>query len=164
MRFHQLKRREFITLLGGAAAFPLAARAQSPKRLGVLVTFTQDDADAQSFIQAILQRLGDLGWRDGRNLSIEYRWGAAERSRTQGLGCVLINRQTIYRVGLAGFNRHSRFWLCTKWPDFGIVGSRVTGQTDVIRPFCISLPPVLGRDRLCQSARSSAMLHSRQRG
>jgi putative ABC transport system substrate-binding protein len=86
-----MRRREFITLLGGAAlGWPLAARAQSPKRLGVLVTFTQDDADAQSFVQALLQRLGDYGWRDARNLSIEYRWGAAERSRAQGLAQELI--------------------------------------------------------------------------
>jgi ABC-type uncharacterized transport system substrate-binding protein len=81
-----IRRRDFITLLGGAAAaWPLAALAQQSKRIGVLVTFTQDDADAQSFVHALLQRLGDLGWKEGRNLSIEYRWGAAERSRAQGL-------------------------------------------------------------------------------
>ena len=79
------KKREFIALFGGAVAWPLAALAQQSKRIGVLVTFTQDDADAQSFVHALLQRLGDLGWKEGRNLSIEYRWGAAERSRAQGL-------------------------------------------------------------------------------
>ena len=85
------KKREFIALFGGAVAWPLAALAQQSKRIGVLVTFTQDDADAQSFVHALLQRLGDLGWKEGRNLSIEYRWGAAERSRAQGLAQELVD-------------------------------------------------------------------------
>src|SRR5215211_1864143 len=102
MQFNQLKRRDFVTLLGGATAWPLAARAQLPKRLGVLVTFTQDDADAQSFVQALLQRLGDYGWRDGRNLSIEYRWGAAERSRAQGLAQELVETRPDLIIALGG--------------------------------------------------------------
>ena len=83
MQFDQNRRKLITSLL--AATWPAVARAQQSKRLGILVTFTQDDADAQSFVQALLQRLGDFGWRERRNLSIEYRWGAAERSRAQGL-------------------------------------------------------------------------------
>ncbi|HKA81875.1 MAG TPA: ABC transporter substrate-binding protein [Xanthobacteraceae bacterium] len=70
-----MRRREFITLLGGAAAWPLAARAQPAervRRLGMLLGSTAPDRpDVASFLQALRQ----LGWSEGRNLQIEYRWG-----------------------------------------------------------------------------------------
>jgi putative ABC transport system substrate-binding protein len=81
-------RREFITLLGGAAAaWPLAARAQQVermRRIGVLVNFTADDAVSQGRLTAFVQGLQELGWTVGRNLQIDYRWGAGnvERYRT----------------------------------------------------------------------------------
>jgi putative ABC transport system substrate-binding protein len=70
-----LKRRDFITLLGGAAAWPVAARAQQPmRRIGALLDFSPDDPEGQARNAAFLQTLGGLGWTVGRNLTTEYRW------------------------------------------------------------------------------------------
>src|ERR1700730_9713249 len=73
-----MKRREFITLLGGAAAaWPLPARAQQPdraRRIGMLLSGTADDAVFQTWVGAFLQGLAQSGWIDGRNVRIETRW------------------------------------------------------------------------------------------
>jgi putative ABC transport system substrate-binding protein len=72
-----VRRREFITLLaGGAAAWPLAARAQPKRsrRIGVLMGLVASDPEAQSRVDAFENGLRELGWVKGRNLSIEYRW------------------------------------------------------------------------------------------
>jgi putative tryptophan/tyrosine transport system substrate-binding protein len=74
-----MRRREFIAGLGGAAAWPLAARAQQRervRRIGVLMSLSSDDAEGQARNAALLQGLGGLGWIVGRNVSIEYRWAA----------------------------------------------------------------------------------------
>ena len=74
-----MKRREFITLLGGAAAWPLAARAQQPDRMrhiGVLMAAAADDPEYQARIGAFQQGLALLGWTDGRNARIDTRWAA----------------------------------------------------------------------------------------
>jgi putative tryptophan/tyrosine transport system substrate-binding protein len=71
------RRREFITLLGGAAAWPLAARAQQAERMrrvGVLMPFAEDDPEATASISALRRGLLELGWREGNNLKIEYRF------------------------------------------------------------------------------------------
>jgi ABC-type uncharacterized transport system substrate-binding protein len=77
-----MKRRAFITLLGGAAvAWPLAARAQQPertRRIGVLMNIAANDPQAQSRIEAFLRGLQPLRWTVGRNLQIEPRWAAAD--------------------------------------------------------------------------------------
>src|SRR5215510_1248445 len=80
------RRREFISLLSGAAAWPLAARAQQRERMrrvGVLSNPGPDDAEMQSRAAAFVQGLQELGWTAGRNLQIEFRWsyGSAERLR-----------------------------------------------------------------------------------
>src|SRR6516165_4604349 len=73
-----MKRREFITLLGGAAAaWPLAARAQQGERMrhiGVLMASAADDSESQARMAAFLQGLAQLGWTDGRNVRIDTRW------------------------------------------------------------------------------------------
>src|SRR5262245_57304974 len=78
-------RREFITLLGGAAAaWPLAARAQQAERMqriGVLMNLAADDAEGQGRVAAFQQALQLLGWTDGRNVRIDYRWAAGDTSR-----------------------------------------------------------------------------------
>src|SRR5262245_64540524 len=74
-----MKRREFITLLGGAAAWPLAARAQQPegmRRIGVLLPASPDDAVFQARIETFVQELARLGWTIGRNVQIEIRWAS----------------------------------------------------------------------------------------
>ena len=76
-----MKRREFITLLGGAAAWPLAARAQQPhpmRRIGVLTAFTANDQESQARIAAFQQGLQKLGWTDGSNVRIDTRWAAGD--------------------------------------------------------------------------------------
>jgi hypothetical protein len=76
---HGMKRREFVTLLGGAAAaWPLAARAQQHeyvRRVGVLNYLAADDPDSSPRVAAFAQALQGLGWLDGRNIQIDYRWG-----------------------------------------------------------------------------------------
>src|SRR5262249_45221493 len=81
MQFDQLKRRELITLLGGAVAWPLAARAQQPermRRIGALVHLSENDPTARQFLAAFRQRLQELGWVDGRNAGMDIRWGAGD--------------------------------------------------------------------------------------
>jgi putative tryptophan/tyrosine transport system substrate-binding protein len=76
-----MKRREFIMLLGGAAALPLAARAQESermRRIGVLLPGTADDAEYQARMAAFLQGLQLLGWSDGRNVKIDFRYAAGD--------------------------------------------------------------------------------------
>jgi putative ABC transport system substrate-binding protein len=80
-----MRRREFISLLGGAAAaWPLAARAQQGERMrlvGVLMTIAQDSPDAQARVGAFREGLHKLRWTPGRNIQIEYRWSAADPDR-----------------------------------------------------------------------------------
>jgi putative ABC transport system substrate-binding protein len=79
-----MKRREFITLLGGAATLPLAARAQQRdriRRIGVLMGLVANDPEAQSRVAAFENGLRELGWVNGRNLAIEYRWAGDENVR-----------------------------------------------------------------------------------
>jgi len=74
-----MKRRGFIAGLGVAAVWPLAARAQQPgamRRIGVLMNRTANDPEASSFVGAFAQGLAELGWTIGRNVRVEYRWGA----------------------------------------------------------------------------------------
>ena len=80
-----MKRRQFITLLGGAAAWPLAARAQQGqrmRRIGVLVsTLPAGDPEWQARSNAFVQGLQERGWSDGRNVRVEYRWGLGDPDR-----------------------------------------------------------------------------------
>ena len=81
-----MKRREFITLLGGAAAaWPLAARAQQPermRRIGVLMGFAESDLEGHAFFAAFREGLEKLGWAEGRNFRIDTRW-ATPATRTR---------------------------------------------------------------------------------
>jgi ABC-type uncharacterized transport system substrate-binding protein len=87
-------RREFITLLGGAAAaWPIAARAQQRermRRLGVLMTLAADDTEAQARNAAFLQALGGLGWIVGRNVQIDYRWSGSDADRIRNAAAELV--------------------------------------------------------------------------
>src|ERR1700687_4198261 len=76
-----MRRRKFITLLRSAVtAWPLAARAQQPermRRMGVLMNVGESNPDGQARYAAFLQGLQQLGWTDGRNVRLDYRWGGA---------------------------------------------------------------------------------------
>jgi putative tryptophan/tyrosine transport system substrate-binding protein len=80
-----MRRREFITLLGGATVvWPLAARAQQPdqmRRIGVLMGYAESDLEAQAWVTAFVQEFKELGWTVGRNVSIDYRFGAGDADR-----------------------------------------------------------------------------------
>src|SRR5262249_19534453 len=78
-RGDRMKRREFIALLGGAAAWPLAARAQQPtglRRVGVLMSYEERNPVAQALLAAFLEALAKLGWSEGPNIRFDYRWAA----------------------------------------------------------------------------------------
>src|SRR3954469_21688501 len=89
-----MRRREFITLLGGAAAaWPLAGRAQQAeraKRIGVLMGRAETDLEGQRQAAAFRAGLDALGWVPGRNVAIDYRWHAGETGRAQALAKELI--------------------------------------------------------------------------
>ena len=86
-----IKRREFITLLGGAAVWPIAARAQQPdrmKRLGVLIGLAEHDPEAKARLVGFWQAFERLGWFEGRNVLVDYRYapaGAGAQARAKEL-------------------------------------------------------------------------------
>ncbi len=98
-------RREFISLLGGATvAWPFAARAQQPARMrhiGVLMILAADDPESSPRVAALTQGLQQLGWTPGRNVQIEYRWGAdSGHARTVAAELVALAPDVILAVGI----------------------------------------------------------------
>jgi putative ABC transport system substrate-binding protein len=91
-----MRRREFITLLGGAAAWPLAARAQQAermRRIGVLTADAEDDPEVEARLTAFRQGLDRLGWSGGRNVRIDYRFAANTLDQFQPLAKQLVRLQ-----------------------------------------------------------------------
>jgi len=89
-----MRRRDFITALGGAAAvWPLAARAQQSvrmRRIGVLINTTESDSEGQARVAAFREELAKLGWTDGREVHIEYRWTGGDPARASAYAAELI--------------------------------------------------------------------------
>jgi putative ABC transport system substrate-binding protein len=100
-----MKRRQFITLVGGAGAWPLATQAQQPermKRIGVLMAnYQQTDREGQARVAAFLDTFQKLGWIDGRNVQIEYRWGAGDTDRGRASAAELVRSAPDVIVGVA---------------------------------------------------------------
>jgi putative ABC transport system substrate-binding protein len=91
-----MNRREFITLLGGAAAWPFAASAQPGermRRIGVLMTGDENDPQQKRRLSPFTQALADLGWTDGRNVRTDLRWGGGDTNRIRALAQELVGLQ-----------------------------------------------------------------------
>jgi ABC-type uncharacterized transport system substrate-binding protein len=94
MQFDQIKRRDFITLLGGAAAWPLAARAQQPARLPTIGFMGESTlAGQRPWVAAFVERLRELSWIEGRNVAIEYRWAEGRNERFPDIVTELIHNK-----------------------------------------------------------------------
>jgi putative tryptophan/tyrosine transport system substrate-binding protein len=81
-----MKRRDFITLVGGAATWPLAARAQQPdakRRIGIFMNFAAADAQSEVRVSSFLHGMQELGWTVGRNIEIDYRWSTGDPNSTR---------------------------------------------------------------------------------
>ena len=89
-----MRRRKFIALsVGAAVSWPLALRAQQSgqmRRIGVLMPFARDNPETQARITAFVQGLQKLGWTEGRNLQIEYRWGTGDLQKAAATDCYRI--------------------------------------------------------------------------
>jgi putative ABC transport system substrate-binding protein len=91
-----MRRREFITLVGGAAAWPVAARAQQRervRRVGVLMAYAEADAEALTFVAAFREGLQKLGWTDGHNIRIDIRWATPDVESMQRFAKELVALQ-----------------------------------------------------------------------
>ena len=108
-----MNRREFVTVLGGATAWPLAAHAQQPgpmRRIGVLMSTVADDPQGQARIVAFQQTLQQLGWIEGRNVQIDVRWGGndVERARRYAAELVALAPSVIMAAGTLGVSALQR--------------------------------------------------------
>ena len=91
-----MNRRDFITLLGGAAAWPLAARAQQSdrvRRVGMLIGFDENDPVGKTNVAAFTQALAELSWTDGRNVRMDLRWYGGDINRMRALAQELVGLQ-----------------------------------------------------------------------
>src|SRR6516162_3158712 len=91
-----MRRREFIAGLGTAAAWPLVARAQQGdgvRRIGVLISWDENDPVEKTFVSTLIQALAGLGWTDGRNVRIDLRWAGGDTNRIQALAQELVGSQ-----------------------------------------------------------------------
>jgi putative ABC transport system substrate-binding protein len=90
MQFSQLKRRTFITLLGGATAWPLVVRAQEMRRVGALLSLRENDPEGKVWLRAFQDELQRLGWEQGRSIQIEYRWAGSDEDRLRAGAAELV--------------------------------------------------------------------------
>jgi putative ABC transport system substrate-binding protein len=100
----KMRRREFIAGFGGAAAWPLAARAQQGervRRIGVLMSFDENLPDGKLRVSAFTQALADLGWVDGRNVRMDLRWAGGDSNRMRALAQELVSLQPDILMGAA---------------------------------------------------------------
>jgi putative ABC transport system substrate-binding protein len=91
-----IRRRDFIALLGGAAAWPVAAHAQRGdrvRRIGVLTVGDENDPLRKTMVSTFTQALADLGWTDGRNVRMDLRWSAPDTNQTRALARELVGSQ-----------------------------------------------------------------------
>src|SRR6516165_3640180 len=91
-----MRRREFIAGLGGAAAWPVVARAQQGdrvRRIGVLMPYDETDPLSKAYVSAFTQALADLGWTDGRNMRLDLRWAGADANPIGALAPQLVGLQ-----------------------------------------------------------------------
>ena len=103
-----IHRREFITLLGGAAAWPFAAHAQQGdrmRRIGVLYPADENDRRAKTNVSAFTQTLADLGWTNGRNVRMDLRWAGADTNRMRAFAQELVGLQPDIIVTKSGSRR-----------------------------------------------------------
>ena len=108
-----MKRREFITLLSGAAAWPLAAQGNRMRRIGVLMSGDGNDPLRKTYVSAFTQALADLGWTDGRNARMDLRWYGGDNNRIRPLAQELVGSQpdiilTIGTAATAALQRETR--------------------------------------------------------
>src|SRR5262249_6396322 len=94
-----MRRREFIAVFGGAVTWPLAARAQPAG--AVIINLSENDLEAQRLVTAFQKRLAELGWIDGRNLRIYYRWAGGEVERVIASAKELVKLSADIIVGYA---------------------------------------------------------------
>ena len=92
-----MRRREFVALIGStAASWPLVARAQQPERLrriGVLISSREDDPDGQARAALLRQGLSELGWTEGRNIHIDYRWAGGDAAQAKADAAELVSQK-----------------------------------------------------------------------
>src|SRR5262249_18096586 len=92
-----MRRRDFIEgIAGSAAVWPLAARAQQPERLrriGVLISTREDDPEGQARAALLRQGLSELGWTEGRNIHIDYRWVGGDATRAKANAAELVSQK-----------------------------------------------------------------------
>jgi putative ABC transport system substrate-binding protein len=93
MQLVQLKRREFIALFGGAAAWPLVARAQRRGTVPTIGVLGSDAAAWRPWTTALVERLHELGWIEGRTIAIDYRWSQARPERAAEIAAEFVQRK-----------------------------------------------------------------------
>jgi len=139
-----VKRREFITLLGGAAAWPLAVRAQQPERVRRIGSLTgiADDSMTQARLATFLETLQQLGWTEGQNVQVDRRWGGgdADRIRKYAAELATLNPDVILATGAPprsscfGPPAPCQSYLCSSPIQSAPASSRVCRDRAAMRP------------------------------
>ena len=115
-----MKRREFITVLGGAAAWPLTARAQQVRRIGVIIGFADDDEVWHTYLETFRQRLQEFGWTERDNIRFHYRFAeSTERMRIAGSELLAMYQDVIFITDSVGSG-----YVATLSPGVPITGFR----------------------------------------
>jgi putative ABC transport system substrate-binding protein len=103
MKFDQLKRRDFVTLLSGAAVWPLAAHAQQPAMPVIGFISSRSPSESTGLVAAFRQGLGEMGFVEGRNLAIAFRWAEGHYDRLPALAAELVGLPVTLLFAAGGF-------------------------------------------------------------